>query len=327
MTPIRVNDPADVRVLVTGASGFVGRSLVDRLLAEGFDVALAQRSLGAANIPGARSVMIGEIGPSTNWLPAIEDRNVVIHLAGQVPAKGVTSDKMTTVNDLGTAQLASQCREAGVARLIALSSILAVSGNQSDIVLDDMVTPSPDALYGMSKLAAESHVEEFARLGGVGISLRPPLVYAPHAKGNWAMLLRLAASGAPLPFASVRNRRSLISLGNLIDAIVGCVKTPVPASGAYCVAEAPAVSLAQIIDSLRRGMSLRPQLFAVKPVYLDKLLRIAGKAGMAQSLLGNLEVSSARFNSLFEWSPAHSTVEGLVACGRDFQHLPAAKLM
>jgi UDP-glucose 4-epimerase len=305
------------RILVTGGTGFVGRRLVERLAHNGGDVTVACRTATDCAGSGARIVGVGEVGPTTNWAHALDGQDIVVHLAGAVPASGVSREKMIEVNDRGTARLALQCRQAGVGRLVSLSSILAMTGNSAGITVDDDAAPAPDSAYGASKLAGERHVEEYANYGGTGISLRPPLVYAAHARGNWASLQRLAASGLPLPFAGVNNRRSLISLESLVDATIAAITEPDAPSGSYCVEEGGAVSLAQIIGCLRRGMGTVPRLFSCPDMALRLLLRFAGYGPATPSLLGDLQVSGTRFKESFAWVAKQETVQGLTDCGSD----------
>lgn len=293
------------RLLVTGAGGFVGRRLMPRLSAAGHDVVTAGRGAGRS----AGHVAVGEIGPDTDWSHALEGRDMVVHLAAQVPGRGVPVDRYGVVNDLGTARLVRQAQTAGVTRFILMSSIFAAGPGE-------VAGHVPATPYGRSKRAAEAHVAAFSGPGRAGISLRPPLVYGAGAAGNWALLQKLAALPVPLPFGAVQNRRSVIAVENLADAIVAVIAAPGAASGNYAVADDGTVSLADIVAWLRAGMGRSPGLFPVPPGMLGLALRALGQGQAAQSLLGDLVADTQPFKSAFHWQPplnSEATIAAAVA--------------
>ncbi|MEP9396833.1 NAD-dependent epimerase/dehydratase family protein [Mesorhizobium sp. KR2-14] len=305
------------RILVTGSSGFVGGHLLSRLAEDGHDIAIATRSPLANTFGRAETIVVGGLGPHTDWSRALDGCDAVIHLAAQVPGRGVTPGDFDKVNNLGTARLTEQAFEAGVKLFVHLSSVLAVADNSSGApVSGDTLLRGPGNPYGLSKLAAESHVASFSRQGRGGISIRAPLVYGWNAKGNWALLQRLAASGLPLPFAAVRNRRSLIAVDNLADAIATVVNAPLidqERGGVYAVADSESVSLAELIGWLRQGMKRSPGLWAFPESGLRALLGAAGQGRVARSLLGDLEVDSSRFRAAFRWAPPLTAREAICA--------------
>ncbi|WP_072390453.1 NAD-dependent epimerase/dehydratase family protein [Hyphomicrobium sp. CS1GBMeth3] len=309
------------RICITGARGFIGQHLVQRLMQAGYPLTLAVRRVaGSASSSEGRIVEVGDIGEGTDWRRALEDCGVVVHLAGQTPAPGVSADLFRRVNEAGTARLAAQCAGAGVETLIFLSSIFAVVDHTFAGVVDDAVEPRSTTPYGRSKLAAEAHIRAFTGEGRTGVSLRPPLVYGAQAKGNWHSLQRLAASGLPLPFGSVRNRRSLISVENLCDAIVHIVgqSGDVTKAGAFAVADAEAVSLADMLRLLRAGMKLSPRLLPVPPAMLTAGLGLLGRTVMGQSLVGDLAVDSSRFRETYGWTPPERAEDAIQRSGRAF---------
>lgn len=306
------------RICMTGGRGFIGECLVRALAQAGHALTLAVRRC-AEDTPdaGIPTIEVGDIGPLTDWRPALEGCDTVVHLAGQTPGAGVAPERFDAVNDLGTARLAEQCAEVGVKTFVFASSIFAVVDHVFDGVVDDKTAPRATTPYGRSKLAAESHVDAFAGEGRVGVSLRPPLVFGARAKGNWHALQRLAASGLPLPFGLVRNRRSLISVENLCNAFARVVREPVQA-GVFCVADADVVSLADMLRFLRAGMGLSPRLLPVPPVALEVGLGALGRTEMAQSLLGDLTVDASRFREVYGWTPPVRTEDAVHASGRAF---------
>lgn len=309
-------------VLITGASGFFGRTVVSRLAAAGHTLTLASRR--PATIPAAtgphRHVHVGDLSGSTNWRDALEGCTTVVHLAAQVPGAGVSDDRFRIVNDEATAALTRQAAASGVQRFIFMSSIFAITGNASDATVSDDTAPSPASAYGRSKLAAEAHVRAFAESDDrIGISLRPVMGYGADASGNWRLLQKLAASPLPLPFAAVANRRSLIGVDNLADAVAAVIaKRDGAPTGAFAVADTDPVSLADMLRLLRMGMARRARLVPIPPALLSALLQAAGQAKIAKSLLGDLAVDSSRFRETFSWSPLQDIRDGIQRSGAEF---------
>ena len=309
-------------VLITGASGFFGRTVVSRLAAAGHTLTLASRR--PATVPAAtgphRHVHVGDLSGSTDWRDALEGCTTVVHLAAQVPGAGVSEDRFRIVNDEATASLTRQAAASGVQRFIFMSSIFAITGNASDATVSDDTVPSPASAYGRSKLAAEAHVRSFAESGDrIGISLRPVMGYGADASGNWRLLQKLAASPLPLPFAAVSNRRSLIGVDNLADAVAAVIaKRDDAPTGAFAVADTDPVSLADMLRLLRKGMARPAHLVPVPPALLSGLLQAAGQAKIAKSLLGDLAVDSSRFRETFSWSPLQDIRDGIQRSGAEF---------
>lgn len=312
---------AQDKILVTGANGFVGRHIVQRLLNDGYALRLAVRS--AARKPAlparAENVSVGDISPETDWSKALQGCTTVVHLAALTPGRH-TEDQLVSVNDRGTARLIHQAHEIGVQRFVLMSSIFALVDNSAEEVVDDRFAPLATSAYGRSKQAAEKHVAGFARAGRVGIALRPPLVCGPDAGGNWKLLLRLAASGLPLPFGLIENRRSLVGVETLADAVSAVISGPMETglSGNYAVAEDGVASLRQLIVWLRRGMSKPARLVPVPPKLLEAGLNAAGRTTVARSLFGNLEVDARRFQVTFSWRPPMSLQDVIERSGKEF---------
>lgn len=305
------------RILVTGSRGFVGGHLVARLERDGLPLALADRFAATKSGSNIRCHAIGEIGPATDWRPSLDGCDAVVHLAGQTSSAG-GPDVCRTVNELGTERLVRQAAEAGVSTFIFASSIMALVDNRADGVVSDRTPSTATSAYGVSKLRAEDHVAAFAREASrVGISLRPPMVYGPGAGGNWRRLQRLAATGLPLPFGSVRNRRSMISVGNLVDAIAHSLAISGRApSGAYVVADGESLGLAEIVRVLRASQGRAARLLPVPPVLMTAPMTAAGLGQMSASLFGDLEVDASGFRSAFGWSPPEPARDAIAGAMR-----------
>lgn len=310
------------RICITGARGFIGGHLVQRLAEDGHALRLAMRAgADAIGHTAALDAMdVGEIGPATEWQRALEGCRVVVHLAAETPRPGVSDARFRRVNEEGTARLAMQCAEAGVEVLILLSSVLAVADNASATVIDDSREARATSPYGRSKRAAEAHVQAFTGGGRTGVALRAPLVYGATAKGNWHLLQKLAASGLPLPFGGVRNRRSAIAVEALCDAIAAVVaRSPQPGpGGAFAVADSEAVSIADMLRWLRAGMGLPARLVPLPAGWLRAGLNLAGKGTAANSLFGDLVVDSSRFRAAYGWAPQERAEDAMRRSGRAF---------
>ncbi len=247
------------RVLVTGATGFIGAALVAALSARGLAVRAASRRAPA----DGDTVLISDLGQDTDWRAALADVDTIIHLAG--PAHAAYSEPYLRRAIVEASQaLARQAEAAGVARLIFVSSIKAAAAHARGRELSERDPPQPGDAYGRAKLAAEQELLAHTRLNP--IILRPPLVFAPSAKANFAKLLRLADTSLPLPFAGIDNRRSLISLASLLEAILAVLAKPDGGRGVFHLADRPALSTPQIIEALRRGLGRPPGQFKLPGV-------------------------------------------------------------
>jgi UDP-glucose 4-epimerase len=315
------------RILITGANGFIGRHLASRLERVGLALTLAPRPpIVDSGGTASRRVSVGEVGPLTDWSRALDGCETIIHLAGQLPASNAAPSVFERVNDRGTARLAEQAINAGATRFVLLSSVAAVVSDAGVREIDDRTPPSRQlSPYGKSKRTAEKHVAAFAAGERLGISIRPPLVYGADAGGTWAMLQRLAASRLPLPFGAVRNRRSLIAVDNLVDALATIVAAPRAriASGAYFVADANPVSVRDVFGWLREGMGLPRLLLPVPSIALAGVLRVTGREKIAQQLFSDLVIDSGLFRRRFDWAPRIEPHEAIRQSGAEYRRSSA----
>jgi nucleoside-diphosphate-sugar epimerase len=306
-------------VLVTGASGFVGLRLCARLAAEGYRVRAALRRDSAelaALAPAAEIVTVGAIGADTDWREALEGVDTVVHLAARAHVmRDTASDPLAEyrrVNVSGSAALARAAAAAGVGRLIYLSSIKVNGEATTGAPFRENDTPAPLDAYGRSKWEAEQSLGRIAAQTGLALSiLRPPLIYGPGVKGNVARLLGWIARGRPLPLGSIDNRRSLIYLENLIDAILAVMRHPAPGR-IYLVSDARDLSTPQLIRALARGLGRPPRLFSVPPSLLRLAGACTGQRDAVDRLLGSLQIDASRITAELGWRPAHDPEQGLI---------------
>lgn len=304
-----------MRVLVTGANGFVGRALCDRLVRHGCLVRAASR--GNDHIESCESVRTDEVGASTMWEDALRDVDVVIHLAARVHVmhEGIANplEEFRRVNVAGTVQLARVAADTDVKRLVYVSTIKVNGDATSDgrgFSEDD--PPAPEDAYAVSKWEAEQVLWQIAQETGMEVVIvRPPLVYGPGVKGNFAQMLRVLAKRIPLPLASVHNLRSLIYVGNLVDALIVCATHPAAAGQTYLVSDGEDISTPGLLRQLGAAMGRPALLFSCPPALLSLAGQATGKADRIERLLGSLRVDSGKIRRELDWTPPYPLRQGL----------------
>jgi nucleoside-diphosphate-sugar epimerase len=302
-------------VALTGATGFIGRHLLQRLPQRGYRLrVLLRRSTVLPD--GCTSAVIGDLARPQNMAAALAGADAVIHSAGLAHAmSGLPEEDYRSLNTEATVMLARAAQRSGVRRFIFLSSIAAQSGSHADQVLTEDLEPHPTETYGRSKLAAE---QGLAELDLDWVALRLVLVYGPGVKGNMARLMRIARSPLPIPLGGLGARRSLLSLDNLTDAIDTVLTAPVKLQRPLIVADAEALTVADMIAAMRRGLGRRPGLFPVPAAWLKAAFRAAAREEEFRRLTGTLVASAAALRRL-GWAPSVSTPEGLAALMRNSQ--------
>lgn len=302
------------RILVTGATGFIGRHLVPALSEGGHEVVEAGRQ---PSKEAATFFAVGNIDALTDWRAALDGVDAVVHLAGLAHRETEDEAQFFAVNDAGTRRLVAACEAAGVKTVVSVSSIAAREAEQN---------LEPASAYGRSKLAGEAHLRHFAGEDRAGIVIRPPLVYGSDAPGNWRRLQRLAASGIPLPFAAVDNRRSLCSLGNLCSALLTAVAAGLrgEGTGVYEIADREAVSLADIVTYLRKGMARPKRLVSIPPSLLRLAAHAAGKGKLSAALFEDLTLDPSDFMRGFDWAPPEAAGDAITRSGRLYIHRQAS---
>jgi nucleoside-diphosphate-sugar epimerase len=299
-----------MRILVTGASGFVGRALVEDLAAQGHRVRAAMRQPADIFSRAVEVVAVSDLARPLEWRPLLSDINAVVHLAGIAHiTSGIAEDLYDRVNRAATAALATAAARDRIERLVFVSSIRAQAGPACDHSLTEADAPHPVDAYGRSKLAAE----EAIRAASLPFTiLRPALIYGPGVKGNLADLVRLARSPWPLPFGALRNRRSLLARSNLVAAIHLALVAPAMLNETYVVADPEPLTMAGIVAALRAGLGRGPRLIPVPPSLLALALKATGRAHLWDRIGGNCIVEPAKLLAA-GWRPITDTRAGLAA--------------
>ncbi len=299
-----------MKVLVTGANGFVGGHLCRRLETAGVTVVRAVRSLE----PG--SIAVGSIDGQTDWAGALPGVDAVVHLAARVHVlKDASIDPLAeflTVNVDGTLNLARQAAQAGVNRFIFISSIAVhglTSGNHPFTSRD---VPNPHDAYGLSKYEAEQGLKQIsAKTGLPCVIIRPPLVYGPGVGANFLRLMKLAGSGFPLPLGAVHNHRNPVFVGNLCDLIFQCLENPAAAGQTFLVSDGEDISTPELLRLLAKGMGKKVRLFPMPGSVFRLIGRLAGRSGDVSRLCGSLQVDIEHTRKTLGWQPPFTLEQGL----------------
>lgn len=304
-------------VLVTGATGFVGAGLLQRLHADGVTVVSTSRQpLSAAARGNVQQHVQADLAADPRPLqPLLERAGAVVHLAAQVhilKPGAAQRDAYARNNADVTLALARAAAAAGVRRFVFVSTIK-VNGEATDgtpYAATD--TPDPCDEYGRSKLVAEQGLQRVAAETGLEVVVvRPPLVYGPQVRGNFRRMLALADAGWPLPLASVRNARSLISVWNLCDLLALAVRHPAAAGRVWLCSDGHDLSTPELFRLLAAGLGRRPRLFPCPPALLRAAGSLSGRRAEVERLCGSLQVDDGPARRELGWSPPMSLEDGL----------------
>jgi len=312
---VSADEGGQVKVLITGARGFVGAQLVRTLAAEGtWTVRACARTRPAAVPPGIEWVTSPELGPDADWRPLCSGIDVVVHLAARVHVMSRTGSAdddaaYHRVNVEGTHQLARQAAAAGVRRLVFLSSVK-VHGEEGAITEASPCTPRDP--YGSSKREAETRLSALAMQSGLEVVvLRPPLVYGPGVRANFQALLSAVRRGIPLPFGAIQNRRSLIGVDNLVDVIRVCLRHPGAPAEVFLVSDGEDLSTPELIRRMGRALGRPARLPAVPVSWLRAAAAVTGQTQAIERLTGSLYVSISQAERVLGWRPPVTVDDGL----------------
>lgn len=300
-----------MKVLVTGAAGFIGRSLCSHLTVLNHVVLPVVRSVSGMEA----EIVAGDIGTSSSWIAALGSCEVVVHLAARVHVMDDrTQDSLAlyrATNTEATLNLARQAAHAGVKRFVFISTIK-VNGEGCDAPYRETDVPAPWDAYAISKWEAEQGLADIAQQTGLEVVvLRPPLVYGPHVGANFLRLMQIVERGWPLPLGAVHNQRSLLYLGNLLDAIRLCIEHPAAAGQTFLLDDGQAISTPELIRAVANALD-RPVRLLPVPVGLLRLAgRMTRRSTEVSRLTASLYVDSRVIRSRLDWLPPYSIKAGL----------------
>lgn len=309
-----------MKIVLTGATGFLGSHILEYLQSKPSVqvTALVRKQIEPK---AAKIIKIDDIGPNTDWSKVLQGQQVVIHTAAIAHIQeGETLGQQAEyrrVNVQGTINLARQAAISGAKRFIYISSI-GVNGNKNSRPFTEDDKVNPQGIYASSKWEAEKGLWDIQRETGIElVIIRPPLVYGPNAPGNFGNLIRWIERGIPLPLGAVCNKRSLVSIDNLVDLIVICIGHPSASNQVFLAGDGCDISTTELIHGIAKAMGMHLYLLPIPASILMYCSVLVGKKHVAQKLIGSLQVDISKARNLLGWEPPVSLEDGLRKC---FKH-------
>ncbi|AFI83937.1 epimerase [Methylophaga nitratireducenticrescens] len=309
-----------MRIFVTGATGFVGKALVAQLVAEGHEVIAAVRKHSAELPEEVEQIVVGDLSlldEQNTIINTLKNIDVVTHTAARVHImQDNATDPLTEFRKLNvnaTIELAGQAAKAGVKRFIFLSSIK-VNGESTNNreAFTETDEPKPEDDYGQSKFEAEQALFELTKSSSMEVVIiRPPLVYGPGVKANFACMIKIIKKGLPLPFGSVSNQRSMLAIDNLVDFITLCMTPPAAANQVFLIADGKDISTTDLLKKIAKAYQRPPRLIPVPIAWMIFFAKLAGKQNITDRLFGNLQININKSNQLLGWQPVTSMEQQL----------------
>ncbi len=304
------------KILVTGATGFIGRALLERLHSRQFEVVAVVRKLSDSLSTDIQQQVVDDISSATEWASFLSDVHVVIHTAALVHVQNDAKNSWTEfkkINVEGTLNLARQAVNAGVKRFIFISSIK-VNGEMTrsghNFTADDLIEVTEP--YGLSKFQAEQKLLHLAKISGLEVVIiRPPLVYGPGVKANFKSMIKWIDKVIVLPFGRINNKRSFIAIDNLIDLIVICIDHTKASNEVFLISDGEDISTTELLQKMAKA--LRKDLLLIPvPVGLMKwVAQLIGKGDIADRLFASLQVDDSKTKELLDWKPVITMDEQL----------------
>lgn len=311
-------------ILVTGANGFIGRALMAELAAQKSSVRGAVRHSGAF-LPDCECVVVGEVNGNTDWHDALADATAVVHLAARAHITHETAEDslaaFRAVNTEGTLNLARQAAQAGIRRFVFVSTTK-VNGEGRESAYTETDESAPEDAYAISKWEAEQGLRKIAAQTGMEIVvLRAPLVYGPGVGANFLRLLTAIDAGWPLPLGGIVNCRSLIYLGNLVDAIIVSLSHPNAANTLFLLSDFEDVSTTELIRRLAAALDVKPRLFALPRTLIRQAAIVLNKRRAVDRLWGSLFINSSNIQRELDWLPPFSMDIGLAETAKWYRRV------
>jgi nucleoside-diphosphate-sugar epimerase len=307
-----------MKILVTGANGFVGKSLCKALFGQGWAVRAITRTKSSQTDDFEQAV-VSSIDGATDWSAALRDVNIVIHLAARVHVMAEHSAnplaEFRKVNVEGTLNLAQQAAKAGVRRFVYMSSVK-VNGEHTEIdkPFSETDAANPQDAYGVSKCEAEQGLKRIAEETGMEVVIiRPPLVYGAGVKANFASMLRTVKRGILLPLGAIHNKRSFVYVDNLVSLILRCIDHPAAANQTFLVSDGHDISTTELLRGCADALDVKARFLPIPQKLVEVCAAILGKQDVAQRLCGNLQVDISKARTLLGWIPPISVADGLKA--------------
>lgn len=306
-----------MKVIITGASGFIGKSLASYLENLQYKVVKLTRNPmdNQIKLPDAKNVK--------DWATLLNGIETFIHLAGRAHILDDKTDnpldEFRKVNVDWTIELARLVLKSDVKRFIYFSSLGVLGSESLEQPLTEKSAFNPCYDYAVSKLEAEKMLTGlFADSNKELVIIRPPLVYSHNAPGNFNRLLSLAKSNIPLPFSAIENRRSMVSLNNLINFTELCCKHPKAANQTFVISDDEVLSTSEIIKQLRIGMNNKVPVFYFPKSLLSLIFKVTGLNNIYNKVFGSLEVSNKKAKLLLNWQPVENSYKSLIATGKNY---------
>jgi len=300
------------KVLITGGSGFIGRALLNNLNRDYNVITLVRQKLIDEN-----SIAIGEFGHKTDFSSVVEGVDVVIHLAARahvLKKENNSTELFRSTNTIATTNLAKNSADAGVKRFIFISSI-GVNGIHNTYPFSYSDTPKPVEDYAISKFEAEIELKKIAKSTGMEVVIiRPPLVYGKGAPGNFGTLLKVANKNLPLPLGAINNKRSFVSIDNLVDIIITCIDHPRAANQTFLVSDDEEISTSNLLKKLTLAAGKKPWLLPVPVLFLKFLASIVGKKAAVERFSSSLTVDIEHTKKTLNWKPPNTLDQRIRRC-------------
>jgi len=306
-----------MRILLTGATGFIGRALIVELIQQNFNISIVVRQKTNLFPDKVKQFVIGDFEGHPDFSASLAEVDCVIHLAGKAhvtdKSKALILGEFRKINTELTLNLAKQTIESGVKRLVFLSSI-GVNGNQANNAFLEGDTPNPQEPYAISKYEAEQGLLKLAKNSSLEVVIiRPPLVYGNNAPGNFGRLIQWAGAKIifPLPLGAVNNARSLIAIDNLVSFIVTCTLHPKAANEIFMISDNETLSTTQLFKKIAKAFNKKALLLPVPVSWMIFVAKLLGKEADAIRLFSSLIVDSNKARDLLDWHPVTTMDEQL----------------